>query len=593
MAKLGFFHVSLAGKCRLLFGLAVVLIVAAALFVPWWSMEQFVHDRNIQRARSMALLAHARVDPANPDWNDQQELLNQWWKDHSKALKLTGRPTLILLSPQALAAASNRALVQRIQKQVRNWNKASRFVPSTPGLGLGAITWSSLPNELRTKVMTSAQSMMAQMSRAVETPVPVLDQFQENAVRDMRANEDVNEAPGTQRVRGQPTTYRYILAVRGEEQGSSRRPLAGIIDVKLPITTDGTLLGTRLMIILAGVLAGFLAILVFYLITQKLILAPVRELRGLAEQIAHGDLSARANIQTGDEYEELGTAFNDMLEELDRSRVELETINRSLDTRLGELAETNVALYESNRLKSEFLANVSHELRTPLTSIIGFADLMRDSASGNGPIDGARAARYANNILTSGRMLLEIINDLLDLAKIEAGRIEVHRTIFSPRDVCEALVDFMRPLIDKKMQTLELELHEPLPMMNSDAGKLRQVLYNLLSNAVKYTPEGGRISFIAEPADGDERVRVTVSDNGPGIAAEQQEHVFEKFRQLDASVTREHSGTGLGLAISRELTHMLGGSLRLESELGRGATFVVELPIECPEIAHRAMPSLT
>jgi two-component system, NarL family, sensor histidine kinase BarA len=594
MAEQGFFHISLAGKCRLLFGLAVVLIVAAALFVPWWTMEQFVQDRNIQRARSMALLAHARVDPANPDWNQQQDLLNQWWKDNSKPLKLPeAQPTLILLSPAALAAASNRALLQRIQKQIRNLNKASRFVPPTPELGIGSITWSALPDALRSKALTGAQAIVSRMSRAIEPPYPVLDQFQQDAIRDMRANESVNAVPGTERKRGQPTTYRYILAVRGEEAGSSRRPLAGIIDVKLPIPTDEALLGTRLMIVLAGVLAGFLAILVFYLITQKLILKPVRELRSLAEQVAHGDLSARANIQTGDEYQDLGTAFNDMLEELDRSRVELETINRSLDTRLGELAETNVALYESNRLKSEFLANVSHELRTPLTSIIGFADLMRDGTSGNGPIDGARAARYANNILTSGRMLLEIINDLLDLAKIEAGRIEVHRTVFSPRDVCEALVDFMRPLIDKKMQTLELELHEPLPMMNSDAGKMRQVLYNLLSNAVKYTPEGGRITFIAETADGDERVRMTVSDNGPGIAPEQQERVFEKFRQLDASVTREHSGTGLGLAISRELTHMLGGSLRLESELGRGATFIVELPVECPALAHRAMPSLT
>ena len=172
---------------------------------------------------------------------------------------------------------------------------------------------------------------------------------------------------------------------------------------------------TRASLVLAGTLSGFLAILVLYLISQRLILAPVRELKSLVQQIASGNLNARAGLATGDEFEELCTAFNDMLGRLERAWAELEAANRSLDAKLGELAETNVALFESNRIKSEFLANVSHELRTPLTSIIGFADLLRDLLQSGSDIDKARGARYADNILTSGRGLLDLINDLLDL----------------------------------------------------------------------------------------------------------------------------------------------------------------------------------
>ncbi len=403
-------------------------------------------------------------------------------------------------------------------------------------------------------------------------------------LNEMRTDEQVDSS----------TTYRLVMAVRGEDSGAGRQPLVGLIDVQLKAPDlSSVLLWTRFMFVLAGLLAGFLAVLVFYIIVQKLILAPVRDLTVLAEDIAGGNLSARADINTGDEFQELGGAFNAMLAELERARVELETINRSLDTRLGELAETNVALYESNRLKSEFLANVSHELRTPLTSIIGFADLLRDTAQSAGELDKQRTARFAHNILTSGRMLLDLINDLLDLAKIEAGKVELHRTRFSLQDICEALGDFVRPLIEKKSLNFRLDLAEDLPSMESDAGKLRQVLYNLLSNAIKYTPERGTVSLEAVAIAGHRQVCITVSDTGPGITPEDQERIFEKFWQLDSSVTREHSGSGLGLAISKELSQLLGGNIRVESERGRGSRFIVTLPVQSPATARRPLPTLT
>jgi signal transduction histidine kinase len=398
----------------------------------------------------------------------------------------------------------------------------------------------------------------------------------------------------TYREQGGPRVYRVVMAVRNVERQPGRSPLVGLIDVRLPAPqSDEMLLLTRLILVLAGMLAGFLAILVFYLISQKLILAPVRELKELAEEIAAGDLSARAALETGDEFEELSDSFNNMLTQLEGSRLELETINRSLDARLGELAETNVALYEANKIKSEFLANVSHELRTPLTSIIGFADLLRDFLQSKEEPEYGRLARYANNIITSGRQLLDMINDLLELTRMEAGKVTLHRTRFSVLDVCEALFDFMRPIVDKKQLTLTSEVTDDLPHLHSDAGKLRQILYNLLSNAVKYTPEGGRVELTARSLEDGQKVELTVRDTGPGIAPEDHERIFEKFRQLDASVTREQGGTGLGLAITKELCQMLGGEIHLESQPGRGAKFIVLLPVESPTTAQRNLTPLT
>ncbi|HOA74524.1 MAG TPA: HAMP domain-containing sensor histidine kinase [Phycisphaerae bacterium] len=594
------FHVSLARKCQLLFGLAVALIITATLFVPGYWMEMFIHELNALRTRELAMLARARTNPTAADWGREQQLLDQWWQDNLKDLRLPAdvRPRLIQLPPPADVTMPTIDAVLTLPVRPPKWlrntagilatlSKSSTTVRlATAGLHLIPLEYRNQAREQVRVMLPRARLMLRE--RLYYDPA---DTVLVKALREMQTDESMRWAESY--TPGNPRLYRCILAVRGIKQGTGRRPLLGVIDVQRRVDTTSDVLLTRAIVVLAGLLAGFLAILVFYLISQRLILAPVRELKACAERISGGDLSARADLSTGDEFEELSDAFNNMLGQLERSRLELETINRSLDARLGEMAQTNVALYESNKLKSEFLANVSHELRTPLTSIIGFADLLRDSASGEGPVDKTRLARYAHNILTSGRGLLDIINDLLDLAKIEAGRIELHRSMFTLRDVCEALYDLTRPLFDKKNIEFHMELAEELPMMNSDAGKIRQILYNLLSNASKYTPEGGQVRFRAEPIDGGQQVRLAVTDTGPGIAPEHREQIFEKFRQLDSSVTREHSGTGLGLAITRELSMMLGGQIRLESEVGKGSTFIVELPVACPDAAARRMPALT
>jgi PAS domain S-box-containing protein len=236
-------------------------------------------------------------------------------------------------------------------------------------------------------------------------------------------------------------------------------------------------------------------------------------------------------------------------------------------------------LKEVDRLKSNIVANVSHELRTPLTSIIGFAELLRERPDGQPDL---RTTRYLENILISGRILLEIINDLLDFAKIEAGKAELRLESVYVDEICSTLVDFMRPQADDHKLELALEVDTDLPIMITDRGKVRQILFNLLSNAVKFTPDGGAVMLRAA-RDGSDMVRLSVTDTGPGIVKEDLPIVFEKFRQADQSATRAHEGTGLGLAISKELTRLLGGDIGVESRLGEGSTFWVRLPVVTPE----------
>jgi signal transduction histidine kinase len=332
----------------------------------------------------------------------------------------------------------------------------------------------------------------------------------------------------------------------------------------------------RVFMLSAGLFAGLLAIVLFYLITTRLILQPVRVLQETCEKVAMGDLNIRSDVNTGDEFQQLSETFNGMLRNLQESADQLRAVNKSLDMKLGELAQTNVALYESNRLKSEFLANVSHELRTPLNSILGFADLLSESIVRDGD---ARSTRYLQNILASGKGLLQLINDLLDLAKIEAGKMDVRSEPLIVADLFEGLVSLLRPLSEKKSLNIRATVSNDVPIIQTDPAKVRQILYNFLSNAIKFSPAGQTIDLCAE-RDGLVSVRLEVTDRGPGIAADQQKLLFEKFRQLDASHTREHGGTGLGLAIARELAELLGGSVGVGSAPGEGATFYLNLPLK-------------
>ena len=356
--------------------------------------------------------------------------------------------------------------------------------------------------------------------------------------------------------------------------------LAGAVVVHLPMEqTEKAINSNRAMLITAALVTAILAMVSSYMIVRYVIVKPVKHLRDVSDAIAAGRLNIRSQIQTGDEFEDLSHAFNRMLHNLVAMQQELRNVNGDLDRKVDELAQANMALYEMNRIKSDFLATMSHELRTPLNSIIGFSEVL----SGSDAL-GDRQRRYASNIQTSGKMLLGMINDILDLAKIESGKMEVRIEDFSIRDVCEGLANLTRPMADRKNITLECRLEEAIPLLRQDPGKVRQILYNLLSNAIKFTPEGGRVTLRAR-TDG-RYVVLEAEDTGIGIAEEDRETVFEKFRQAkvpgqeDNVLTREHQGTGLGLSIVRELTRLLGGEIHLKSQLGQGSTFTIRLPLQ-------------
>jgi len=332
------------------------------------------------------------------------------------------------------------------------------------------------------------------------------------------------------------------------------------------------------MLLAVTIITAFLAMVAFYVTIRYVIVKPLRHLRDVSDAIRHGNTSMRAELHTGDEFEGLAVAFNRMLRHLVSIQDELRRANIKLDGKVDELAQVNMQLYEMNRVKSDFMATMSHELRTPLNSILGFSDVLASAES----LD-EKQARYVENIQKSGRLLLEMINNILDLAKIESGKMEVRLADFDVAQVIATQCDMARPLTERKNIDLETEIQPGLPPMHQDQGRVHQILNNLLSNAIKFTPEGGRIRVTAEQSPQKQFV-LKVTDTGVGIAEEDQQTIFEKFRQGSTAmpggdaITREYSGTGLGLSIVKELCKLLGGEVSVQSSLGTGSTFCVSLP---------------
>ncbi len=248
---------------------------------------------------------------------------------------------------------------------------------------------------------------------------------------------------------------------------------------------------------------------------------------------------------------------------------------------------TKDAAEAANRAKSQFLANMSHELRTPLNAIIGFSEILGDKTFGD---LNERQLKYVNNILNSGRHLLQLINDILDLAKVEAGRVELMRNTFSVGQALAEVQTIVKSLANKKHILVESTVAEDLPDLFADEAKFKQIMYNLLSNAIKFTPDGGKVivgAAIQNAGDGGSFLQIAVTDTGIGIKLKDQERVFKEFEQVDSSYGRQQQGTGLGLALTRRLVEMHGGKIRVESEgvEGKGSTFTFSIPIAKSETA--------
>jgi signal transduction histidine kinase len=246
-----------------------------------------------------------------------------------------------------------------------------------------------------------------------------------------------------------------------------------------------------------------------------------------------------------------------------------------------DLVEAQKQAEESSRLKSEFLATMSHELRTPLNAIIGFTDFMLNGLPAN-LTDKQRD--YLQRVVANGERLLALINDVLDIAKIEAARLELSDVAITPGNLLKAIDSQLHTLADQKGLTFETHLDPTLPtLIKGDPKRLEQIMVNLIGNAIRFTETGG----VSVRFDRIELARwtITVTDTGVGIPPHALDFIFDEFRQVDGSARREYGGTGLGLAIVRKLAVLMGGTVRVQSEVGKGSTFIVQLPLRIAETA--------
>ena len=509
---------SLAEKCRITFGAAVLFILSLALLLPYIWMGQLTKKASLDAGRAKA-----------------ETLLNRHFQ-----LKEDGESALTPLDNTGAVMDTNDTDIRWI-----------RFTKDS---------------EKKLQQLTKEQKEMVESLRSQEDRDDNIlfakkeGILQSNYVRIFRSTDSCISCHNPQGSAG---------AFRRNE------PIGAVVIQRPAGEISQTVIMNRIFIIAAGLIAGAGAIVAFYVITQRVILRPIRQLRALANNVAEGNLDIRSSIATRDEYEKLANAFNHMLDGLQATQEKLRQANKQLDAKIAELSERNIELFKANKIKGEFLANISHEFRTPLNAILGFAEILREKPD---VLKKDKARRYAENIIASGNRLLNMINDLLELAKTEAGKVELHIEKTSVPQLCKALVGHFSALTKKKKIKVKLLLDSGIPPLMTDAGKVQQILYNFLSNAVKFTPQRGRIEIRATMPD-EKHVRIAVADTGCGIAEPDKEKIFEKFRQADGSITRRSTGSGLGLAISKELAAMLAGSIGMESEEGRGSTFWLDIPI--------------
>ena len=336
-------------------------------------------------------------------------------------------------------------------------------------------------------------------------------------------------------------------------------------------------IGLTCGIILVGVLIAF----VFYSYT----LTPVQAMARAAAGIAAGDLSQRVKATSRDEIGVLAMSFNHMAASLDATYRDLAQLNIGLEEKVQErteelrrqqaqLQEVNVQLEIANRHKSEFLANMSHELRTPLNAIIGFSEVLLDKMFGD---LNAKQDEYLDDILSSGRYLLSLINDILDLSKVEAGMLELELGTFDLRQLLEGSLVMVKERALAHGITLSLDIADNVDTLTGDERQVKQVLSNLLSNAVKFTLDRGKVGIATTKSD--TMVQVAVWDTGVGISADDQQRIFEEFQQVGQGLAGKTEGTGLGLTLAKKFVELHGGTIWVESTLGHGSTFTFTLPV--------------
>lgn len=375
-----------------------------------------------------------------------------------------------------------------------------------------------------------------------------------------------------------------IVVVRTPVRDSRLQPLGVLVVGFEGARRNRMLRSSAFVFLIAGMAAAGIAFLFGDRLSRRLV-APLLELAGAVRRVGRGGEPVLLGVTRRDEIGLVQDAFNGMAERLQASRGELERQRAELEetvrARTDELRRKNVALavqnervVEASRLKSDFVANMSHELRTPLNAILALSELLRDEVTG--PLENDEQRQQLDLIRQSGENLLRLINDVLDLSRVEAGKVDLRPALTDTAALMRAVAEEMRPLARRKGLELRLEAPESTSLW-CDADRVTQVLRNLIGNAVKFTEKGW--VRVAGRVDADEeRLTFWVEDTGIGVAPRDHETVFQEFRQVDGSATRRHGGTGLGLAISRRLVRLMGGELAVRSDLGQGATFTFWIP---------------
>ncbi|MEZ6129794.1 MAG: ATP-binding protein [Planctomycetaceae bacterium] len=534
---------SLERKCRLLFGAALMTLITASFWIYAYLTRGLVESQQVGKAEALV-----------------PEIL---YREHVKRFA------------NKVGTVSREVSDSSVPEL--NWKEFQEQIASVDELKLVA-RWSLVLTTDTPANEAEHQAMRAFEQDALDTTTP-------DAPDRHSIDEDTDGSRVLNYYKPVKVAARCIDCHNGTRAVAyAENELVGMATVRLSMAgVEVQLSHNRAILLASAIVTTFIAMLVAYVIVRYIIVKPVLHLKDVSDEIARGNLNLRAEINTGDEFEELSHAFNRMLRHMTTANDELRGVNDNLDAKVDQLAQANLELFNNNALKDEFLATMSHELRTPLNSILGFSDVLANAAN----LDD-RQKRYVDNIRTSGRNLMVQINDLLDLAKIESGQMKIQPSPACVRDLIDAQINQVMPLADQK--NIELRVQQPeteIPQVHQDAGKMRQILTNLLSNAIKFTPEGGRVRVSSELLEND-TFEICVEDTGIGIPMHEQATIFEKFRQGSTTsgqrdhVKREYGGTGLGLSIVRELSRLLGGDVYLESEFGKGSVFMVRLPLEAP-----------